>query len=89
MNIENRVKRIEEGMADFETRILWCENMLTPSYISLSNPKTTEEPKVMLPKEHRLYNELQQLKARFIYLEGKIHSYTDKKTKKDTYTIKE
>ena len=79
-NVGRAINEIRDGMADFETRILWCENMLTPSNISLG-VEGIEPPKVIVPREHRLYNELQQLKARFIYVQNQINSLTDKKTK--------
>jgi len=75
MNTEETLNKILDGMADFETRISWCENALT-----YTSRKNTEEPKVTIPKEHKLYNELQQLKARFIYIQNQINSITDKKT---------
>ncbi len=80
------------------------EDLSQPFWVGHNNPRfcgarygylpplVQPEEEVLLsriPPNHRLYNELQQLKARFIYLEGKIHSLTDKKTNKDTtkYTI--
>ena len=44
-----------------------------------------EEPVLsVIPPEHNLYNQMQQLKGRLIFLESKINSYPDKKrTPKD------
>ena len=39
-----------------------------------------EEPVLsVIPPEHNLYNQMQQLKGRLIFVENKINSYLDKK----------
>ena len=45
-----------------------------------------EEPVLsVIPPEHNLYNQMQQLKGRIIFLENKINSYPDKKRIKKQY----
>ena len=45
-----------------------------------------EEPVLsVMPPEHNLYNQMQQLKGRLVFVENKINSYLDKKRTKKQY----
>ena len=55
-------------------------------YLPPLEAKERQEILPIIPPEHRLYNELQQTKAKLNYLQNKLNEHLDKK--KDTYVIK-
>lgn len=78
------INKIRDGMADFETRILWCENMLTTSNagleFELSDTETVEALHILTRKD-------KQRVADIIFLANRLRSLEEKKTKKDTNYI--
>lgn len=68
------INKIREGMADFETRILWCENMLTPSNTSLrfewSDTETIEALHILTRKD-------KQKTADILFLASKLKALKD------------
>ena len=67
------------------------EDLTQPFWVGWNNPRFSGArygylPPLLQPEEEVPPIELQQLKARLIYLEGKVHSYTDKKRSNYIYS---
>ena len=83
------IEEIQEGMADFEGRLLYLENLHTLSDSSRETPLAPEviedKPSSITSQIRNLRKQIEQLENWRLYFQGKFNEHLDKKKKRGSY----
>ena len=76
--LRDDMKRILDGMADFETRTSLLEGLHTPSDASLNNPQE-DVPEELVVIDYATLEDIDKVRALFVNLKNQFNEHTSKK----------
>ena len=83
--LRDDMKRILNGMADFETRTSLLEGLHTPSDASLNNPQE-DVPEELVVIDYATMGDVDKVRVLLVDLRNRLNEHTDKK-RTNKYTI--